>query len=228
MEIDFVYQGRCRFPLPGMEVIANRGEYVFRYPEEPRRKYALDKPTIVYWATFDGDGAEAFFRSFGYPRGALRGTSDPVRLFEKIRRGLASPNPDDYAALIAVYAELIAGLSKRAAAPSPGGKLAEACLYRIGLDYADASLNVDRLAEELGVHRSTLHRAVRNATGMSPIRYLEHCRIEHALELLSSTFLPVSKIARDSGFTQTNYFCRRIRATTGRTPLQYRKKHPGE
>lgn len=56
--------------------------------------------------------------------------------------------------------------------------------------------------------RSNFMRVFRTATGQTPINYLLHLRLQKSTTLLSSTSLPVSQIAFDVGFNDSNYYTR--------------------
>ena len=72
--------------------------------------------------------------------------------------------------------------------------------------------------------RSTLNRNFSKAFGMTPMRYLNKLRLDHAAELLASSNLSISEIARQCGFEDSNYFTRAFRRKFGTAPGQWRKK----
>lgn len=82
--------------------------------------------------------------------------------------------------------------------------------------------SIENIAELYGISSSHLSRDFANDTGMSPIKFLTKLRIEHAKKLLQTTLLPISEIAEQCGYKQTNYFCKIFKDTVGQTPLQYR------
>ncbi len=224
-EIAWVAEGACRFDHGGTPAIANTGESTYWLPGEPHRKYALaEGRTVIYYATFDGPGAVAFLQSFGYARGVLPSGGDLRPLFDRLARGFASPLESAYRALLPVYSELLVRIGEDPRSQSTTDQFAEDCLYFIQSECGDCDFNINNLAERLGVHRSTIGRAVRNATGQSPIAYLEECRLERALQLLRTTHLPIKEIAERTGFRRSNYFCRLIRTTTGLPPLAWRNR----
>ncbi len=74
-----------------------------------------------------------------------------------------------------------------------------------------AGLNANYLCERFG-----------QATGISPVKYLTRLRIEHAKGLLSTTSLPVTEVAFQSGFSDSSYFARVFGRATGKTPRAFR------
>lgn len=84
------------------------------------------------------------------------------------------------------------------------------------------------ILKRIPMSRSTLNRNFSKAFGMTPMRYLNKVRLDHAAELLVSSNLSISEIARRSGFEDSNYFTRTFRQKFGTTPGQWRKKRGTE
>lgn len=80
------------------------------------------------------------------------------------------------------------------------------------------------LAERLCVSESTLQRLFRSRTGFSPHDYLMQLRLKKAAALLLESELTVGEVAAESGFADSNYFCRRFRSYAGISPLAFRKR----
>lgn len=66
-----------------------------------------------------------------------------------------------------------------------------------------------------------LRRTFKAATGMSVIKYKNHCRVQLALKLLR-TDLPFGEISDTLGFDNENYFSKVFRQYTGLSPHKYR------
>lgn len=66
-------------------------------------------------------------------------------------------------------------------------------------------------------------RRFRAATGMAPIQYFIHLRMEHACRLLDMSDAPVHVIARQLGYDDPYYFSRLFRKVIGVAPSDYRK-----
>lgn len=79
------------------------------------------------------------------------------------------------------------------------------------------------LADLAGMSEGYLHRVFKEATGHSPIDYLIQLRMQRAMELLSGTTLPVTEIAFEVGFNDSNYFTRQFKKIVGISPSKYRR-----
>jgi transcriptional regulator GlxA family with amidase domain len=90
---------------------------------------------------------------------------------------------------------------------------------------------LDRLHEPLGLadlarenHSSvrTLTRRFQAVTGMSPLQWLLHQRLERARELLETTQLPLEQVARRSGLGTADSLRQHLVRHVGVTPSAYR------
>jgi AraC-like DNA-binding protein len=78
------------------------------------------------------------------------------------------------------------------------------------------------LAEQLHLAPNYLGRLFKSATGLPPMAYLAHHRMETAAVLLGRTDQPVAQIGEAVGCTDQNYFARRFKAHYGLSPTTYR------
>ncbi|MCM3923520.1 helix-turn-helix domain-containing protein [Frankia sp. AiPs1] len=93
----------------------------------------------------------------------------------------------------------------------------------------DESLTLADLAAHAHVSERTLGRRFRAQTGLSPLQWLLHQRIERARELLETTDLPMDHVARRSGLGSADSLRQHLLRRTGLTPTAYRTafaRHP--
>jgi YesN/AraC family two-component response regulator len=83
---------------------------------------------------------------------------------------------------------------------------------------------VEELAESLMVNKSYLIRRFKAETGVSPGRYLQGIRIDHAKEFLLNPEYSTEVIAVFCGYSCANYFCKVFKKETGETPTEYRQR----
>lgn len=84
-------------------------------------------------------------------------------------------------------------------------------------------LNRSNLAKIANMSSATFFRHFRQATGVSPMNYLQNLRMNKAEFLLRTTDLPLDMISDKCGFCDSNYFILRFRHCYDITPCQYRK-----
>ena len=78
------------------------------------------------------------------------------------------------------------------------------------------------LAADHGVSREHLARVFAERVGEPPHRHLRRLRVRRALELLRCTGLPLTEVARQSGFETAQTLRRQVLRDTGRTPTAVR------
>lgn len=84
------------------------------------------------------------------------------------------------------------------------------------------------LAGDLGVHRHTIHRAIRTIRGISFRKLQQEMLLERALHFLTErSELSVKQIAISLGYGSPQSFARFIRARTGASATETRQKKTG-
>ncbi len=86
---------------------------------------------------------------------------------------------------------------------------------------AEIGRNED-LGAVFGYHPNYLSYLVNSQTGLSLHKYILKCRVMHAINLLQTTDMPVSKIAETVGFGDYNHFLKCFKKITGRTTKEFR------
>ena len=86
-------------------------------------------------------------------------------------------------------------------------------------------IKVDLLADKAGMSRRTFERRFKNATGDSPLRYLQRIRIENAKQLLEKGGKTFDEITYLVGYEDSSTFSRIFKKTTGLSPYLYKKKY---
>ncbi|MFC8229130.1 GlxA family transcriptional regulator [Streptomyces sp. NPDC057287] len=88
--------------------------------------------------------------------------------------------------------------------------------------HLDEPLTLTDLARNAGVSIRTLSRRFHAETGLSPLQWLLHQRIERARELLETTVLSMDQVARASGLGSADSMRQHIQRRLGVTPSAYR------
>ncbi len=109
--------------------------------------------------------------------------------------------------------------------PRSRGGLPPRALRRVR-EYVEAHLEKNisllMLASTAGLSMSHFARAFKQSQGVPPHEYLVRCRVRRVQELLATTDMPLSEIARASGFSDQSHCTRRFREQVGITPSSYR------
>ncbi|WP_232364939.1 GlxA family transcriptional regulator [Salinimonas marina] len=85
-------------------------------------------------------------------------------------------------------------------------------------------ISLERVASHFNVTPRTLTRRFKAATGMSPGRYLQQLRIDHARKLLETSRCTLDSLLPQIGYEDASSFSRLFKRHTGYSVSQYRAK----
>lgn len=85
-------------------------------------------------------------------------------------------------------------------------------------------LDVPDLANHVNLSVSQLQREFSRLFGITPVQYIREVRIGVARHLLESDGESMAQISAACGFYDQSHFTRQFKASTGMTPLEYRRR----
>ena len=85
-------------------------------------------------------------------------------------------------------------------------------------------ITLDSLAARVHFDKSYLTARFKDSMGASPMRYVNHLRMERAKTLLATTDESITQIAKTVGFSSIHYFSRYFKEKEGVTPIEYREQ----
>lgn len=143
--------------------------------------------------------------------------------------GELKERPDGYRAMVTgLMYELIALLirSCREKNDSPARFASGAAsLIRYVKDNYRSPVNMNDLIAVSAMSESNILRTFKRHLGCSPFQYISRLRLSDAADALVQTDKPITEIALDLGFNDSNYFTRSFRKHLGLSPREYRKKY---
>jgi transcriptional regulator GlxA family with amidase domain len=83
---------------------------------------------------------------------------------------------------------------------------------------------VSEVTRRSGLAERTFARRFRQATGYTPLAYIQALRIEEAKQLLETGDHAIEHVGREVGYEDTAYFRRLFVRLAGLTPAVYRRK----
>lgn len=223
-EVYWTEEGAGEFSLEKRTLRVGRGEVFYLLPGEMHQLKPVTPRWKYHWFTLDHPMSPQWLEAFGFVKRPLPAPQFPAATFDALRAALSegTMKGDRQAAHYAheiLLAAMEGSLSPLARTHS---SWVEACRKQLDERFADPLLNVSAIANELGLHRSTLFRAFLAAHGMTPSHYLQNLRLHHAMELLKQTELPIKEVAVRSGLAGANYLGRLITRLSGMSPRQFR------
>lgn len=83
---------------------------------------------------------------------------------------------------------------------------------------------IEEMIKDIPASRRNIVRRFKQVTGITPIEYLQHTRIEAAKKLLVQTAQQMTEVIVNSGYSDPKAFRKIFRKTVGMTPSEYREK----
>ena len=182
---------------------------------------------FVYF-TMAGDAATYHVRRLVKQHGPilpLSHTSLPVTIMlELYQRAIGDEETDELTINVEIHRFLLElGRSLR----TPSDRLPEAVIAardHIEQFLANPDLSVDDLADAASYSRYHFTRLFKLHMGVTPYQYLLQRRIRRALDLLTTTSMPIKQIASEVGFANVSWFCNAFRQQMQATPTQVRSR----
>lgn len=229
----YCLQGKGHLTLDEIQYEVNPNEYVLIPATDRYIRYQADKkdPWTIYWVHFSGDYIDIFNKSLN------------LTIYKK---PAAIPFNDNTIAIWQnMYDTLEMGYSHENLCS------ASFCLYHflaiflfpqrhINVDKEDSDadmitktimnmrnnlrekLTVEDMASKNGLSVSHFSNVFRKATGMPPIDYFIHLKMQRACQQLYTNKAKIKIIAADLGYDDPYYFSRIFKKYIGTSPEQYR------
>ena len=86
-------------------------------------------------------------------------------------------------------------------------------------------LQVATLAALVNLSRSHYSTLFRRVTGYAPLNYLNHLRMQRAVQLLNATDFSIKQISEQLGFSDQFYFSRAFRKMHNHAPSEHRQRY---
>lgn len=87
-------------------------------------------------------------------------------------------------------------------------------------DHFDQSIQIERLAEELGMSTSSFYRHFKDFTGMSPLQFQKRIRLQEARRLMLGDELNASTAGYQVGYDDPSHFSREYKRLFGDPPMR--------
>ena len=91
--------------------------------------------------------------------------------------------------------------------------------------YTEPDFTVSTLASDIGLSDVHLRRIFKATVNTSPIKYINHLRLEKAKNMLTTSNYSIAEIALSVGFSDPYYFSRVFKQELGISPSEYKKQN---
>ena len=89
------------------------------------------------------------------------------------------------------------------------------------------AIDYDHMADQLRISRRSLERRFKQATGITPLSYLQKLRVEQAKRMLEEGTHNFSEITYEVGYEDISFFRKIFVRLTGLRPKEYQQKFSG-
>jgi AraC-like DNA-binding protein len=219
--------GRGELMVGGKRMEVEPGDGFFLLPNEEHEYRSLSGDWVTDWMGFGGFGVEEVLRTVGLEASGVYAISDLWRL-EIYNASMIDSAIAHHETSLLVYETLLAlkvALEPKTRNALPRHAKLGPVLQYVRVHYAEPT-SIAGLSAVIGVTPQYLCKLFRQALGMRPFEYLASFRISKAKELLvAKPELSIAGIARDVGFTDSNYLCRVFKKAEGISPSAFRNLH---
>lgn len=220
-EIFWAISGRCFFFYEDKEWILRPGQ-VWYYPPGSFHQYRPIDRFHYCWLTIAGENAEAFFRILNVKPGLNSAGDCPQQLFTLLSNDLSVYSAQHRVGALNTAFRIVTQITMCQSEGSQAELSMTEAKNFIDTNFDDPEMSVNRLAENMQIHRGSLSRAFRRVFHTTVADYLGSVRFRNSINLLKDSELSIKEIAVACGFTSANYFSKFFTAKSGMTPQRYR------
>ena len=229
----YCVQGKGYYTLDGHTFTLNPNQYVIVPATDKPLVYWSDTedPWSIYWVHFTSDALQAFNRAYHivpeqgpqYIPHNEKGIRIWEEMYENLSRGYSPENlMNTNLCLYHLIATFVFSQQQNQNSSSP-----EKAIIRETIDYMknnlDKTIRIEDFADLNKYSVSHVAKLCRLATGISPIEYFIHLKMQKACQLLYTEDSRVKQIAALLGYDDPYYFSRLFKKYMNTSPETYRK-----
>ena len=229
----YCVQGKGYYTLDGHTFTLNPNQYVIVPATDKPLVYWSDTedPWSIYWVHFTSDALQAFNRAYHivpeqgpqYIPHNEKGIRIWEEMYENLSRGYSPENlMNTNLCLYHLIATFVFSQQQNQNSSSP-----EKAIIRETIDYMknnlDKTIRIEDFADLNKYSVSHFSKLFRLTTGMSPIEYFIHLKMQKACQLLYTEESRVKQIAALLGYDDPYYFSRLFKKYMNTSPETYRK-----
>jgi len=245
LELSLIEEGEIGYETKELQIPVKQGEVFFMPPGKIHSWRPLKLPYTITGFQFrvatesDDPKFMEYFRERAEEHGyTLREFPAFAEALAGIRREFRDQSPYYMDRIDCLIRELLIGFMRKVSLhleeDSEKHQHREPNVQRAWVmkDYIHANLSLpltlDDLADHMNLGIRQLNRIFKEQQGVSLGSYIIATKIEAAADELKTTQHDIAQVARHTGFSDADYFCRLFKQKKGLSPSAYRKKHAPE
>ncbi|UXX81047.1 AraC family transcriptional regulator [Reichenbachiella carrageenanivorans] len=216
------------------KIRVNEGTIIMLYPDE-WHSYRPDKSTgwDEFWFGLKGPMVQNILESGDFftkkePLIQIGHREFIFQLFEQIIETIRNEPPAYQQIASGMAMHLLGRLFAISKIKLFEGKQVESQIRKaiiIFRENTSSNISPEIVADQLNMGYSWFRRMFKNYTGLSPAKYFQQMKMQHAKEFLLTTDKPIKEISYELGFDSIFYFSRQFKKVTGFAPSEYKKAH---
>lgn len=229
-------KGKGWYKILGKEYMVNQNQYIIIPPGIPYSFGADEKdPWTIYWLHFQGKLQDQFFPSSPHPVTIVANEhsrlQERLSLFEELYSSFSMGYIKEYMiySSMCLYQFLASFVYieqyRHIATPSQKTDSFSAQVIHYMNEYIHQKLTLKQLAGYFKYSTSHFSMLFQKETGVSPMEYFIHLKIQKACECIELTPLKLNEISVKLGFEEPAYFSRIFTKIMGMSPTEYRKRN---
>ena len=183
----------------------------------------LTTPVYYWWGVMHGPALPGMLEELGLETGTIYGLAPPeyqIRLLmDDMRADTLTENMQRHQAQMVAHFLQVAIEHIRTHGTDPILARATATIER---NLGDPDLNVQSIADLVGINRTSLPHLFQEAYGQTPSNYILEKRLRSACHQLRGTTRKVTEVAELCGFENQTSFSRSFHRHVGLSPTDYR------
>lgn len=222
--IILINSGECEALYNGKTHRLTPGDFLIYCPHEAQ-KYIFHSEASYLWCHFTGTILQELLSSCNISGGIYHSESDKntTEIFSNlIQRFYQAQNKDSANADLMKLIYCVGDIVKNCGQKDKTDLILPILTY-ITFNYTK-KITLDELAKKSGYSKTRFIQVFSEATGKSPMKYLNDVRLKVSCRMLLSTNHTIGEIAYNCGFADPLYYSRLFRKKYKMSPSEYRQK----
>ena len=232
--LQYCSEGCGEVEVDGNIYYVKAGECIVTLPTQTRIERADKKdPWALTWIGLSGQSAVIFFDQMGIT------ATNPIikdcaksRIPQRLQKVIEAANKADFQPNF-ILAESLFALMKECIQfrnvlfkndQTIIDRYIDQAIYHMNMHYFKSDINIQSLADSMGLNRSYFYEIFKLKTGLSPKEYLTQLRIQKACEYLLMPQATITSVAYSVGY-EPSTFSRAFKSVMGINPSEYINKH---
>ena len=224
----YIKNGMGHFLIDGEEIVLSAGTAIIFHPYEPQiYRYLQKERPETYWIHIGGSRLDTILQELDIFEKRIFFFLNDKSLIDAIRRTvdeLIVQRKGYHQAAIgnAIQAFVCVARNESRRPENNLWDAVDQMRIKIRREYTSNESNAE-YAAQLNISVSHFLSLFKKMTGTTPQQYKLQLRIDAAKNMLLNTQYKISDIAQNVGFSDSLYFCRYFRKSTGLSPGEFRK-----